>query len=206
MTLARLDRRSTLLLTGGALGALLLPGCTTPVTNTTWPEITFNHKQPIQMSVNAVEIIDAAAMVEVEPPASNIGAALPVSPAATMQNWAYQRIAAAGGSGTAVVTITENRFVEVPLDTKGGVEGLFTVSQSERYEGALAVSVEIVGDPTGSGRIAARSAATRTVPEDFSINQREQALYDLVSGIVRTLDERLDQEIRAKLSRWVLFG
>jgi len=206
MTLARFDRRTSLLLAGGALGALLLPGCATEVTRTTWPEITFNHKQPIQMSVNAVDIVDAAGMVEVEPPASNIGPALPVSPVATMQNWAYQRIAAAGGNGTAVVTITENRFVEVPLDTRGGVEGLFTVSQSERYEGALAVSVEILGDPAGRGRVSARAAATRTVPEDFSINQREQALYDLVAGIVRTLDERLDQEIRSKLARWVMFG
>src|SRR5690606_32275074 len=130
-----------------------------------------------------------------------IRAALPVSPIVTMRRWADQRIAPMGGYGTALLTITESRFVEVPLDTKTGVQGMFTTDQSERYEGLLAVRLEIVNDPNASGFVEARASGTRTVPEDYSINQREQALYDMVAGIVRSLDERLDQQIRSDLAR-----
>ncbi len=158
------------------------------------------------MGINGVEVSDVSAPGAVQPPAHDIRNALPVSPLKTMDTWAHQRIKPMGGSGTALVKITENRFVEVPLDTEQGVEGMFTNSQSERYEGAMTVRIEIVGDPGGSGFVEARATASRTVPEDFSINQREQALYDMVAAIVRNLDERLVTEIRANLARWVMMG
>ena len=206
MTSLRFDRRSTLGLAGAGLASLLLGACQTSVNRTVWPDITFSHRDALAMAVNGVEVSDLSGPSTVEPPAHDIRNALPVSPLATMDSWAHQRINPMGGFGTAQVTITENRFVEVPLDTKQGVEGLFTNSQSERYEGVLAVRVEIVGDAAGSGFVQARATASRTVPEDFSINQREQALYDMVAAIVRNLDERLVAEMQANLSRWILMG
>jgi hypothetical protein len=206
MTSLRFDRRGTLVLAGAGFSTLLLSACQTSVNRTVWPDITFSHREPVAMAVNGVEVSDASGAAAVQPPAHDIRNALPVSPLATMDNWAHQRIAPMGGYGTARVTITENRFVEVPLETQQGVEGLFTNSQSERYEGALGVRVEVVGDPSGSGFAEARATASRTVPEDFSINQREQALYDMIAAIVHNLNERLVSEIRGNLSRWVAMG
>jgi len=206
MTSARFDRRSTLMLAGSGFATLLLGACQTSVNRTVWPDITFAHREPVAMGINGVEVSDVSGSGNVQPPAHDIRNALPVSPLATMDTWAHQRITPMGGYGTALVKITENRFVEVPLDTEQGVEGMFTNSQSERYEGAMTVRIEIVGDPAGSGFVQARAAASRTVPEDFSINQREQALYDMVATIVRNLDERLVAEMRANLSRWVMMG
>lgn len=202
----RFDRRGALALGGAGLSALLLGACQTSVSRTVWPDITFAHQAPIAMNVLGVEVSDVSGSPAVEPPAHNIRHALPVSPLKTIDMWAHQRITPMGGYGTARVLITENRFVEVPLDTDQGVKGLFTNSQSERYEGAMAVRVEIVGDPAGSGFVAARATASRTVPENFSINEREQALYDMVATIVRILDERLVAEMRANLTRWVVMG
>lgn len=206
MTLARFDRRSSLVLAGSGLATLLLGACQTSVDRTVWPDITFGHRESVAMSVSGVEVSDVSAPGAVQPPAHDIRNALPVSPLTTMDAWAHQRINALGGYGTALVKITENRFVEVPLETDQGVGGLFTNSQSERYEGAMTVRIEIVGDPAGKGFVEARSAASRTVPEDYSINQREQALYDMISTIVKNLDERLVAEMRANLSRWVMMG
>ncbi len=206
MTSVRFDRRGALVLAGAGLTTLLLAGCQKSVNRTVWPDITFSHRGSLPMAINGVEVTDASGNATVQPPAHDIRNALPLSPLATMDNWANQRIAPMGGYGTARVTITENRFVEVPLDTAQGVEGLFTNSQSERYEGALGVRVDIVGDPSGSGFAEARATASRTVPEDFSINQREQALYDMIAAIVANLDDRLVSEIRANLSRWVVQG
>lgn len=206
MTLARFDRRSSLVLAGSGLATFLLGACQTSVDRTVWPDITFNHREPVAMSVAGVEVSDVSGPGAVQPPAHDIRNALPVSPLATMDTWAHQRINALGGYGTALMKITENRFVEVPLETEQGVGGLFTNSQSERYEGAMTVRIEIVGDPAGQGFVEARSAASRTVPEDYSINQREQALYDMIVTIVKNLDERLVAEMRANLSRWVMMG
>lgn len=206
MTLARFDRRSSLVLAGSGLATLLLGACQTSVDRTVWPDITFGHRESVAMAVGGVEVSDVSAPGAVQPPAHDIRNALPVSPLTTMDTWAHQRINALGGYGTALVKITENRFVEVPLETEQGVGGLFTNSQSERYEGAMTVRIEIVGDPAGQGFVEARSAASRTVPEDYSINQREQALYDMVATIVKNLDERLVTEMRANLTRWVMMG
>lgn len=200
------SRRHLLRLGVAGAAGLVLAACETSVRRTVWPDITFAHRTPIPLSVNGIEVIDASGMLVVEPPASDIRGAMPVSPLETVRAWSALRLQAAGGYGTAVVSITENRFVEVPLATKQGVEGLFSVDQSERYEGALAVRVEIVGDPSGSGYVQARVGATRTVPEDYSINQREQALYDMLAGMMKNVDERLEQEMRANLSRWILMG
>lgn len=206
MRLSRFDRRGTLALGGAGLTALLLGACQTSVSRTVWPDITFAHQAPVAMNVQGVEVSDASGSSEVAPPAHDIRNALPVSPLTTMDLWANQRITPMGGFGTARVMITENRFVEVPLDVDQGVQGLFNNSQSERYEGAMAVRIEIVGDPAGSGFVTARATASRTVPEGFSINEREQALYDMVATIVRNLDERLVTEMRSNLTRWVVMG
>ena len=206
MTSVRFDRRNALVLAGSGLASFLLGACQTSVDRTVWPDITFGHREAVAMSVAGVEVSDVSAPGAVQPPAYDIRNALPVSPLATMDAWAHQRINALGGYGTALVKITENRFVEVPLETEQGVGGLFTNSQSERYEGAMTVRIEIVGDPAGQGFVEARSAASRTVPEDYSINQREQALYDMIATIVKNLDERLVAEMRANLSRWVMMG
>ncbi len=190
--------RRELLLCGA--GGLFLAGCNTPVSIPVYPDITFQHRSPIRLAVMAVEVVETEQTAPAAAPQRDIRTALPVSPLAAMTNWARDRLTPAGGPGVALVTITENQFVETPLDTRTGVQGLFTVDQSERYEGAMSVKVEIVGDPGRSGYVEASATASRTVPENYSYNQREQALYDMVDSLTHALDDRLEQEIRGRLS------
>ena len=195
-----MNRRNLLL---GALGApfgIALAGCNTPVSIPVYPDITFQHKSPIRLDVRAIEVVETALTGPVEPPNRDIRYALPVSPLNAMTNWAEDRLVPAGSAGIAQVSITENNFVETPLDKTTGIKGLFTVDQSERYEGAMSVKIDIVGHPSRSGFIEARASASRTVPEDFSYNQREGALYELVNSLTHALDERLEQEIRTRLA------
>jgi hypothetical protein len=198
-----LDRRSILILAGCGGAALLLGGCSTEVSRTVWPDIGFGHEAPIGLSVLSVSFAGAAGKSDIQPPAHDIEFALPVSPIDTMQRWSQQRLVAAGGSGMATVTVTEHRFAEVPLDTTTGVQGLFTNDQSERYEGTLACRVDITGNAQGNGYVEARVNASRTVPEDFNVNQREQKLYDMISDMVNALDQRLEQQIRGNLPQFL---
>jgi hypothetical protein len=199
-----MNRRSLLL---GALGApfgLALAGCTTPVALPVYPDITFQHKAPIRLDVRTIEVFETAQTGPVEAPNRDIRYALPVSPLAAMQSWAEDRLVPAGGAGIAQVAITENYFVETPLDKTTGIKGLFTVDQTERYEGAISVKIDIVGHPSRSGFVEARASASRTVPEDFSYNQRERVLYEMVDTLTHALDDRLEQEMRARLSIFLL--
>jgi len=200
--IAGLTRRSVLAMAAAAG----LTGCASSVKRTTWPDITFQHRTSLSLGVSSVAFEITAGQAAIEPPARDIRYAMPVSPEITMRRWASERLIPLGGPGRAVVTLVEDRFVEVPLDTTGGVEGVFTIDQSERYEGILELRVEVAGDPAGSGFAQARATASRTVAEDATLNQREQTLYDMLHSIVTALDERLEQEIRANLSRWVAVG
>jgi hypothetical protein len=76
---------------------------------------------------------------------------------------------------------------------------LFTIDHTARYEGAMTVKMQIVGDPMRTGFVEARVRSTRTIPEDYSLNQREGVLYDMVDTMTHSLDVRLEEEIRAKL-------
>ena len=195
-------RRSLLALLAGAG----LSGCAVGVERTTWPDITFQHLPPLPLGVAEIRFEAPADDREVAPPARDLRYAVPVSPRAAMARWSRERLRAAGGPGVAIATLTENRFVATPLETTGGVEGVFAIERAERYEGALAARVDVVGDPAGSGFASARAAATRTVGEDFSLNERERTLYDMLHGMVAALDARLEEEIRAHLARWVVAG
>ncbi len=180
-------------------GGLALTACNTPVSLPVYPDITFQHKSPLRLDVSRIEVVESAATGAVELPQRDIRASLPVSPLAAMSNWASDRLVAAGGPGVARVSIIENKFVETPLDLTTGVQGIFTTDQSERYEGLMTVKIEILGDPMRSGFVQARAASKRTVPEDYTLNQREQTLYDMVASMTRALDERLEQEMRANM-------
>ena len=199
-----INRRGILL--GGLGGLALLAGCSTSVKRTTWPDITFQHRSSIGLRVSEVLFEDAAAAESVAPPARDIRYALPVSPVIAMERWSQERLEPFGGAGRARVTLLENRFVETPLDLTDGVEGVFTVDQSERYEGAMAVRVAIENDPSGNGFVEARATASRTVPENYTLNKREETLYNMMTGMISALDERLETEMRANLARWLLIS
>ncbi len=200
----RFDRRGSLVC--GLGGFALLYGCATSVKRTTWPDITFQHRPTMGLRVSEILYEDAAAAHTVEPPARDIRYVLPVSPAIAMERWAFERLRADGGPGRARVTLVENRFAETPLDVTDGVQGVFTNDQSERYEGVLVAKVAIEGDPSGNGFVEMRTTASRTVPEDFTVNQREETLYNMMMAMVTALDERLEQEIRANLARWLMMS
>ncbi|MBN34640.1 MAG: hypothetical protein CMM46_07655 [Rhodospirillaceae bacterium] len=194
-----LFRREVLVMAAGSL----LAACTISVQRTTWPDITFQHRRPISLGVHGIGFADVSSTQAIAPPTRDIRYSLPVSPPAIMRRWSQERLHALGGPGRAEVILSENHFIEVPLDTTDGVEGFFINDQSERFEGVLGARVEIVDDPSGQGFVEARVTASRTVPENASLNEREQVLYDMVHSIVMALDERLEQEIRANLQRWV---
>ena len=200
------SRRGLLGLAGAACAALLMPSCTRRAAPRTWPEISFAPARPLVLDVSEIVFVDAVSPPAATPPARDMTAALPVSTVATMRRWAGERLAAAGSGGQARVSLIENRFVAWPLDTGSGIEALFTDSQSARFEGRLALRVDILGDPAGSGFAEARASASRTVPESASLEQRREVWWELAARLARELDRALREEMRSGLARWLAIG
>ncbi|MFM2130033.1 MAG: hypothetical protein RL477_1579, partial [Pseudomonadota bacterium] len=103
---------------------------------------------------------------------------------------------ALGGEERARLVILDASIVEVPLAVTGGVKGMFTRDQAARYDGKLAVMLEIL-DPSGHQRafVTARADRSQTVGEGATIAEREKAWFAMTEDMMRQLNGELEQNI-----------
>ena len=181
---------------------LLAAACTVAPTQNQWPEITYKHRPPLRFDVGQV-VIDKRYSEPLAPP--NVEHLIPVPPAALAGQWARDRLVAAGSVGRLVYTIQDASVVETPLNTKSGIEGLFTVDQSERYEAHLAVQVHLEDIP-GLARASVSAVAERwvTVPEDATLNEREATWFALSEALMNDLDVELERVLYQYMATHIL--
>ncbi|MGE0255946.1 MAG: hypothetical protein AB7N54_17595 [Alphaproteobacteria bacterium] len=190
-------------LTGlAALVVVALAGCTTPPPPQKLPDLTYGHLPPIRLAVDRVDVRD-----DYKPPlaAPHIEHRVPQAPAKAAARWARDRLVAVpdGGGRVATYTVIDARMTETPLPRTGGVQGMFTTDQAQRYDAHVAVEIEIV-DPRGTrlGVVTAEANQSRTVPEGITLDEREKAQFEIVEALMRTLDAELSRSIAATLARW----
>ena len=193
-------RRAFLALSAGAL----LAGCARGPAIRAMPSISFASPATLPLDVAAITFVNAAADGAIAAPARDVRFDLSEWPGNVVRRWSRERLRAAGDRGEARVILLESRFVAVPLDTAGTLEGFFTDEQSVAYEGSLTVRIEIVDHPSGDGFAEARSYRRQTVPESLSILEREETLHALFQDVVTALDERLEAEMADHLWSWIM--
>lgn len=181
--------------------ALFVAGCVSQVQRPAYPQISFAHLPQISMNVARVELEDRYVSPAIEP---NVEHRFPVSPAKTALNWGRDRLKPVGAGGVARVIVERASVVEEPLEPTPGIRGVFTKDQSERYTGTVVVSVEII-DESGAKRATVRSTAKRsqTVPENVSLNEREDIWFRMTEALMATLNKNLEQQIRTHMKEWV---
>ena len=182
--------------------ALALAACTSaPPAPTSWPDITFTNLRPIEFDVAEIKIVTPY-REPIEPP--HVGEQFPVSPSRAARNWAEDRLRAVGRRGTLTVTILESGAVEEVLESSGGLKGMLTWEQSEKYTVVVAMEIKAL-DPVGP-RAASASARTRkstTVREDATIEEREQTWYVLTKDAMAAFDEAMERQIRTTLGSFL---
>lgn len=190
-------------LTGlAALVALVLVGCTTPPPPQKLPELTFGHLPQIRLAVDRIDIRD-----DYKPPlaAPHIEHRVPQAPARAAVRWAGDRLAAVpdGGGRRAEFVVIDARMTETPLPRTGGVQGMFTTDQAQRYEARLAVQLEIL-DVRGArmGVVTAEANQSRTAPEGITLDARDRLQFEVVEALMRTIDAELTRSIDSTLGRW----
>ena len=190
-----IGRRRALL----ALTYLMMVACSTPPAGV-YPELGFAHREPIRLAVARIEVVE-----QYRPPgvAPNVDHRVPQPPLTVMRRWADQRLAAAGTEGVARVVITDASIVTEPVQQSGGVIGLVSVEQSERYAVRLAMAVE-VESTAGTGRADAVAERSVTVLEDATLAEIEDARFLMVERAANDLDRELEANLRLYLEPFLV--
>ncbi len=177
-----------------ALTGVTLAACSTPPAGI-YPDLGFAHRDPIRLAVARIEVVE-----QYRPPgvAPNIDHRVPQPPLTVMRRWANQRLAAVGTDGVARVIITDASIVAEPVQQSGGVIGLVSVEQSERYAARLAMAVEVEA-AAGRGRADAVAERSVTVLEDATLAEVEDAWFLMVERAANDLDRELEANIRLYL-------
>ena len=190
----------------GLLGLLavggLLSDCAQPATlGPRFPEITFQQYQPFSFAVGRIEIVR-----EYVPPlaAPNVDHLFAVPPLRMAEQWARDRLVAAGGPGELRYVIKRASVVESELPRTTGIRGAFTRDQSQRYDAVLEVEIEIRSERGyRDGIVSARAERRQSVAEDVSLAERERTWFSLTEALARELNDQLDRNIPTALPRFL---
>lgn len=175
---------------GLALLAMTLASCDTPPKRQSFPEITFQHLQPFRLDVARVQIVDGY-----QPdPGADIGGQFPEAPTAVARQWAQDRLAAVGQQGEAIYTITLAKATQTPLKRSQGMAAMTHKDQSDRYDLAMTVNLEVRSGGK-AGAVTAQTARSQTVREDMTLNQREGVLFNLLDVTMKDVNAQMEKLI-----------
>ena len=187
-------KMSRLLTTFAALFlSLSLTACEKPLPKVNSPQLRFKHLPAIKLDVATIKILE-----KYQSPlqAPNVEHELPLAPTKAMRSWAEDRLHAAGTSGVARFIIIDASVKAEALAKKKGLKAAFTIDQSTRYRARLSAKLEVeTAGGLGKGFAEAKSSRQRTMPEDVSINERDDALYNFVEAAAIDFDKAMVQNI-----------
>ena len=122
-----------------------------------------------------------------------------------MHQWAEERLKAAGTSGVMEVVIHDARITGQPLKTKAGIEGALTKEPSVRYDGVLAVSLNVYTPErsTTSARVDSRVSVSRELMEKATEADRKELFADMTRELVTRMDAQLSRGINDYMNNYI---
>lgn len=173
---------------GFILLAAALAGCKTPPQRQGYPDITFQHLQPIRLDVARIQIVDGY-----QPdPGNDINNQFPEQPAKVARQWAEDRLLAVGNQGQATYTIKLAKATQTPLKRSEGMAAVTTKDQSDRYDLAITVNLEVNAGGK-AGAVTAQAARSQTVREDMTLNEREGVLFNLLDITMKDVNAQMEK-------------
>ncbi|MCH2546031.1 MAG: hypothetical protein MK052_00260 [Alphaproteobacteria bacterium] len=125
------------------------------------------------------------------------------SPEAALKEWAANRIAAVGRSGSFSIIIKDANFAINRLAIDDGFGGWFKRQQEQRWDAYLNVMIAVDGSasmlPPGEITISVRSS--QTLPEEASEEEKQQTYASVLNKLMTLFDaeakKQMDQYFRA---------
>ncbi|WP_422005941.1 hypothetical protein [Pyruvatibacter mobilis] len=186
--------------------SLLLAGClatTAPPQGPVNATLTFGHTEVMALDVAEIDLAEAWQQPG-QPP--HIGHLVPNNPVRIIRTWTRDRLRAVpGGLGAADgsllrVTLLDGSVTEKPLPVEKGVEGFFKDQADTRIEAVCEVAVDLIDPVTGRiGGISVKVEGKRDILESASLNERDRIRFALMEEIATSLNQELENGIRAEL-------
>ena len=165
--------------------------------------ITFSGMSPIRLAVGRVDVADGYIAPGRLP---NVEHLMRETPAAAMRRWTVERLQVTGGPGIARFTIEDASLIQEDLPRTTGLQGLFTVDQTQRLTLSLAARIEAFGAPGRSDAFArVRATRTVTVPETADAGERQAIQHRMLAQGMADLNDQLDRNIRQYLGGWIAY-
>lgn len=174
-----------------ALGLLAACSMDDPVNR--YAQLTYQHRPDISLDVAEIQI-EQAYVTPGQPP--NVDHRFPVQPKDAAVRWAQDRLVARGDRLTFRYIVRQASAVETPLPVSGGISGMLTTDQSERYELHIVVEMQVLDGRQIQGNAKAEARRSVTVAENSSLSEREEVWYQLTEQTMNDLDLQLEQTIR----------
>ena len=164
------------------------------------PTMTFAHLAPIRLNVGERQIVEMPSAGGVV----GLGAPVPVTPREAITRWAEQRFQPVGYLGRVEIVMFTASIADIPLARSDGLDAVFRVEQSEQYQVNMDVQVSVSGLPnTSPGAVRAQVERTRTVPEDVTLQERDEVAFALVEDAMAALDAELAAQIQASFGPYL---
>lgn len=179
-----------------------LSACDTPPKRPTYPDIRFTDEAPFRLAIASVDVVTEY-RAPFHPP--NVDHIFPVMPSHAMENWAHDRLQAAGGPGRAKFTTLNATVAETALTKKSeGLTATFTKEASERYDATVQATLQILderGFPLRTVQV--KASRSQTVIEGITPNDREKAWYEMTKALMADFDQQMDIEIRGNFAGYL---
>ena len=182
------------------LVVLMLAACATDGPPAARPTLTFANQPALNLDVAEIKLVTRYAMPLAAPHVEHL---MPVALGAGVERWVLDVPKAVGRSGVAEVIIQEASVREVDLKTQGGLRGLLTNDQAQRYDGRLVVDLRI-DDPAGGRRGEVRVVVTRSqsAAEDISPNQRDALWFRFAEAMLGDFAAGMDRQVKTDLPQF----
>ena len=183
-----------------ALVVFMLAACATVGPPSARPTLTFANQPSLNLDVAEIKLAKRY-VPPLEPP--HVEHVMPVTPGGGVERWVLDVPRAVGRSGVAEVIIKEASVREIDLKTTGGLRGLLTNDQAQRYDARLVVDLRI-DDPAGGRRGEVRVVVTRSqsAAEDISPNQREALWFRLAEALLHDFALSMDRQVKTDLPQF----
>ena len=176
---------------------VMVAACDTPDPAISFPDLTFTHKQAIRLDVSEVQVINEYRMPFKAP---NVEHLAPVAPGAAAERWATDVLQPASAARTALFVITRAAITEEKLKTKSGLQGLFSIDQSERYTAVLDARIDLLDGVKKLGTASASASWSQTAREDTTPNQRAKIWYTMIERLMTDFDAEMRRQVNTHLS------
>ncbi|MGV8995548.1 MAG: hypothetical protein ACOH12_01215 [Parvibaculaceae bacterium] len=131
--------------------------------------------------------------------APNIEQLHEVTPSTVAERWMQTRVVPIGTQGQAVLNIYDARVVEEKLKTKGGLTGFFGDQVDTKIVGTLRAELTVMQSKASGGvavyKAGVTAKAERTLLQSATLNERDQAYFDLTKKLSEDFDRLLTAEI-----------